>query len=128
MGQPHCVFVIGGGVFTGGDVAGQRAIHRRHVDRSGRQRVGRLVDVLTLTVEVDAKPTRLESVCVTARQQQSSFGANDFEGERCVGCSVAGDFDGQGAAADHASLYQQGGGGVRLDLLTGVGERDRRGV
>jgi hypothetical protein len=77
-----CVFVIGGGVSTGGDVAGQRAIHRRHVDRSGRQRVGRLVDLLTLTVEVDGKPTRLEAVRVTARQQQTSFGANDFEGER----------------------------------------------
>src|ERR1700720_3325215 len=88
--------------------------------------VGRLVDVLMLTVEVDGKPTRLEAVCVTARQQQSSFGANDFEGERWVACDVAGDFDGQGAAADHASLYEQVVGCSALDLLAGVGERDRR--
>jgi len=83
------VIEIGGGVFTGGDVAGQRAIHRRHIDRSGRQRVGRLVNLLTLTVETEGEPTRLEAVWVTAGQQDSSVGANDFEGERCVGWSVA---------------------------------------
>ena len=37
-----------------------------------------------------------------------------------------GDFDAQGAAAYHASLYQQVVGCSALDLLAGVGERDRR--
>ena len=41
-------------------------------------------------------------------------------------CSVAGDFDGQRAATDHARLYQQVIGCGAVDLLTGVGERDRR--
>jgi hypothetical protein len=62
---------------------------------------------------------------VTAGQQESSVGANDVEGERCVGCSVAGDFDGQRAATFHARLYQQVIGCGALDLLAGVGERDR---
>ena len=71
IGQAHRVLEIGGGVFTGGDVAGQRAIHRRHIDRSGRQRVGRLVNPFTLTVETEGEPTRLEAVWVTAGQQES---------------------------------------------------------
>ena len=63
------VVEVGGGVFTGGDVAGQRAIYCRHVDRSGRQRVGWLVDPLTLIVETEGEPTRLEAVWVTAGEQ-----------------------------------------------------------
>jgi hypothetical protein len=43
-------------------------------------------------LKLTVKPTRLEAVWVTVGQQESSVGANDFEGERCVGCSVAGDF------------------------------------
>src|ERR1700761_2501523 len=82
--------------------------------------------MLTLAVEMEGKPTRLEAVWVTAGQQDSSLGANDFKGERCAGCSVTGDFDGQSAAADHASLDQQVIGCGALDLLTGVGEQDRR--
>src|ERR1700757_2766372 len=126
MGQAHGVLEIGAGVSTEGDVGAQRAIHPRHIDRSGRQRVGRLVNLLTLTVETEGEPTRLEAVWVTAGQQKSSVGTNDFEGERCVWCSVAGDFDGQRAATDHARLYQQVIGCGALDLLTGVSERDRR--
>ena len=118
MGQPHCVLEIWGGVFNGRDVTGQRAIHRRHIDRSVRQRAGRLIDLLTLTVEAEAEPTRLEAVWVTAGQQESSVGANDFEGERCVWSPVAGDFDGQRAATDHARLHEQMVGCGALYLLT----------
>ncbi|MDT5369586.1 MAG: hypothetical protein QOC62_4017 [Mycobacterium sp.] len=81
LGQAHGVVEIGDGVFTGGDVAGQRVIHRRHVDRGGRQRVRRVADALTFTVEAEGKPTRLEAVRVTAGEQQVSVGPNDFEGE-----------------------------------------------
>jgi hypothetical protein len=80
MGQTDGVVEIRCGVFTGGDVAGQRAIHCRHVDRSGRQRVRRVVDALTFTVEADGEPTRLEAVWIAAGQQESSVGPDDFEG------------------------------------------------
>src|SRR6478609_6041550 len=106
MGHAHGVVEFGGGVFTGGDVAGQRAIHGCHVDRSVGQGVGWLVDLLRRTVEAEGEPTRLEAVWVTAGQQESSVGADDFEGERGVGWSVAGDFHGQRAATAHARLYQ----------------------
>ena len=52
--------------------------------------------------------------------------ADDFEGERCIGCPVAGDFDGQRAATGHSRLYQQVVGCGAVDLLAGVGEGDRR--
>src|SRR3954470_12821590 len=104
----------------------QCGIHRRHIDRSGRQRVGRLVDPLTLAVEAEGESTRLETVWVAPGQKDSSLGAYDFEGERCVGWSVTGDFHSQRAAANHARLDQQVIGCGALDLLAGVGERDRR--
>src|SRR4051812_42040844 len=104
----------------------QCGIHRRHIDRSGRQRVGRLVDPLTLAVEAEGESTRLETVWVTPGQKDSSLSANDFEGEWCIRWSVTGDFDGQSAAAAHARLYQQVIGCGALDLLAGVGERDCR--
>src|SRR5258708_40289475 len=105
MGEAHCMLEVGGGVVTGGDVVGECGIHRRHIDRSGRQRVGRLVDGLTRAVETEGKSPRLKTVWATTDQQDSSLCASDFEDERWVGGPVRGDVDGRRAATARPGLY-----------------------